>query len=232
MQIKVTRDHAAYLKTSVADGRSAKRRVPCQGIARIERPVIVAAAIYRAIARSLPASVRECALEQPCDGPRRPGDPGIVDVTAACGPLTITRAAMHELAVCQGMLAQVERVATAHGASGVTRILITVGPLSGIEAQLLERAFCVARAGTLADGATLEIEAAPVRVHCTACGAESDAAVNRLVCDACGDWRLQLLGGDELLLKRIELTGLELGERADETATSTQNMRALPAVCS
>lgn len=131
-------------------------------------------------------------------------------------------AAMHELALCQALLAEVERVATAHGASGVARIVITVGPLSGTEPALLDRAFSIARAGTPAEAATLEIEAAPVRVQCTNCGAEGEATVSRLSCEACGDWRVRLLGGDELLLKRVELSvdEPETGCREELAATS------------
>ena len=112
---------------------------------------------------------------------------------------------MHELSVCQGLLREVTRVAEAHGASRVTEILVAVGPLSGVEAPLLERAFTIARMGTVAEGAALRIEETPVRVRCEACGAESDARSNHLVCAGCGDWRVTLRSGDELLLKSLEL---------------------------
>ena len=42
-------------------------------------------------------------------------------------------------------------------------------------------------------------------VECLTCGEQTDASVNRLVCAACGDYRTQLVSGDELLLKSIEL---------------------------
>ena len=130
---------------------------------------------------------------------------------------------MHELALCQGLLAEVARVATAHRAAAVTRILVAVGPLSGVEAALLDRAFSVARAGTLANEATLEIEAAPIRVQCATCGAEGEATVNDLRCAACGDWRVRLLGGDELLLKRVELAVTADDERNAEPAAGAGN---------
>jgi hydrogenase nickel incorporation protein HypA/HybF len=43
-------------------------------------------------------------------------------------------------------------------------------------------------------------------VHCKDCGAESDAAPNRLLCAACGGWRTRLISGDEMLLANLELT--------------------------
>ena len=113
---------------------------------------------------------------------------------------------MHELSVCQALLDQVQRIAADHGADRVERILVRVGPLSGVEAALLRHAYPLAAAGTLAEHAVLDIEPAPVRVHCITCGAETDATPNRLLCGACGDWHTRLVSGDELLLANLELS--------------------------
>jgi len=112
---------------------------------------------------------------------------------------------MHELSVCQGMLGQVEAIARSHQASAVRRIRVQVGPLSGVEPRLLEQAFPLACAGTVAERAELVIERLPVRVHCETCGSDSDAAPNRLLCGSCGDWHTRLVSGDELLLASVEL---------------------------
>jgi len=112
---------------------------------------------------------------------------------------------MHELAVCQGLMTQVEQIARREHADRITRILLSIGPLSGVEATLLKDAFPIAAAGTVAEGAELVIEQTAVRVRCLSCGAESVAAANRLLCDACGDYRTQLLSGDEMLLTSLEL---------------------------
>ena len=112
---------------------------------------------------------------------------------------------MHELSVCQAMLSQVADVAARENASEVTRILIRIGPLSGVVAELLEQAFTIARGGTLAAQAELVTEPQPIRVRCSSCGSETEAGVNHLVCGECGDFRTQLISGDELLLVSIEM---------------------------
>lgn len=112
---------------------------------------------------------------------------------------------MHELAVCQGLMSQVEQIAERENAERVTRILLSVGPLSGVEPQLLADAFPIAAAGTLAERATLDIESQPIRVRCDSCGAETEAQANRLLCGACGDFRTHLVSGDEMLLMSLEL---------------------------
>ena len=112
---------------------------------------------------------------------------------------------MHELAVCQALIEQVEQVARAQHGQRVEYIEVSVGPLSGVEPQLLQQAFPLAAAGSLAEFAQLHIESLPVRVHCDSCDSDSDASANRLVCSHCGNWRTRLLSGDELLLTRIEI---------------------------
>ena len=112
---------------------------------------------------------------------------------------------MHELSVCQGLLRQVEKVAAEHEARAVARILLRVGALSGVEPDLLSHAFDIARMGTLAENATLEIEHGPVTVRCRQCGAGGEVPSNRLVCPHCGDWRVAVTGGEELLLMSLDL---------------------------
>lgn len=115
---------------------------------------------------------------------------------------------MHELAIAMGVIEEAGRVAAQHEAKAIEHILVRVGALSGVEPSLLERAFTVARAGTLADSAVLEIEAGGIRVTCTACGAEGEAMPDKIVCGCCGDWRVRVVAGEELLLLRVELAGV------------------------
>ena len=112
---------------------------------------------------------------------------------------------MHELAICQALMNQVESIAAERNARSVVSIVVGMGPLSGVEVQLLKHAYPVASAGTVAEGAELVIEDLPVRIRCTECGNESDALPNKLVCKVCGDWRTTLISGDELMLMRVEL---------------------------
>jgi len=121
---------------------------------------------------------------------------------------------MHELAVCQSMLGQIEMVAIENHATRVHRVKIQVGPLSGVEPQLLQQAFPIAVAGSIADQAVLEIELLPIRIECQRCGAESEATANKLVCGNCGHWQTRLLSGDEMLLTSVELDIADNGHSA------------------
>lgn len=112
---------------------------------------------------------------------------------------------MHELSICQALLDQVENVARDHGARRVSRVALRIGALSGIEPELLEHAFVVARAGGVAGEATLEIEMTEPVVRCSVCGATGVVAANRLLCPGCGDWRVDLIEGREMVLAQVAL---------------------------
>ena len=113
---------------------------------------------------------------------------------------------MHELSICQALMTQVEEIAAREQAASVDLIVLSIGPLAGVEPELLRHAFPVAAAGSVAEQAELVIETQPLRVHCTQCGKDSEVSPNRLLCAHCGDFRTQLVSGDEMLLRSLELT--------------------------
>ena len=112
---------------------------------------------------------------------------------------------MHELSVCMSLLDQVSAIAEERKARRVTRIELTVGPLSGIEIDLLESAWPIASAGTIAEDAAIVIEATPVVVSCSVCGERTSANSNRLVCGQCGAHQTRVVSGEEMILQRLEL---------------------------
>lgn len=112
---------------------------------------------------------------------------------------------MHELAVAQALVEQVESVIRQHHARSASLIRVRIGPLSGVVSELLGNAFPLAAAGTRMEHAVLDLVAAPITVRCETCGAQTEAAMNRLVCGACGDWHTRIVSGDELLLESVEL---------------------------
>jgi hydrogenase nickel incorporation protein HypA/HybF len=113
---------------------------------------------------------------------------------------------MHELAICQALLDQVEEVARAHCAKRVVSVSLRIGPLAGVEPTLIEQAFTIASAKTLVEGAQLVIERTAVRIECIHCGAQAEVRSNALTCSSCGSWQTRVLEGEDLLLMRVELS--------------------------
>jgi hydrogenase nickel incorporation protein HypA/HybF len=110
---------------------------------------------------------------------------------------------MHEYSIVSALLARVEAEARAHGAEAVHSIRVQIGELSGVERDLLEAAYELARERTLCQQAELEIVPVPARWVCTSCEAtiQKGAALQCPFCDV----PAHLAEGDEILLERVEM---------------------------
>lgn len=125
---------------------------------------------------------------------------------------------MHELNICRSLLSQASDIAHENGANWIGRLTVQIGPLGGVEAALLARAFEIARHEAGQDAAILEIEVLPLVVHCTRCGHECEVEANDLSCRECGDWKVRVVSGAEMILKSVEL----------DLPPDTAAMQALP----
>lgn len=109
---------------------------------------------------------------------------------------------MHELSIAEAVVA----VACDH-ASGrrVTSVELKVGHLRQVVPDALQFAFGLVTAGTCAEGAALEIEHVPPRVHCARCSFDSEPPEIPLACLACGSHDVDVVAGNELLVESLEV---------------------------
>ena len=112
---------------------------------------------------------------------------------------------MHELSLCDDLLGQVVAIAAKNNAQSVESITVQIGALSGVEPLLLDSAFSMIKAGTVAEDARLILQTEPVIVICRDCGARSEVAANRLLCNICHSHETTLVSGDELILASVAL---------------------------
>jgi len=116
---------------------------------------------------------------------------------------------MHELSICQQLVKQVEDIALQNQSFEIKKINLQIGPLSGVEASLLQHAFPFAAEHTLAKQAELIIEEVPIVVQCDQCGLKTHAQINNLTCSHCDNEKTHLISGDEMLLLSVELNTLQ-----------------------
>lgn len=109
---------------------------------------------------------------------------------------------MHEYAMVEALLEAARDHAEAAKAKSVRKLVVSVGTLAGLDAELFQLAFDTFRERTVCETATLEIASVPARWACGDCGATLSGP--RAVCDACGG-RPRLAGGDDVILSRIEM---------------------------
>ena len=115
---------------------------------------------------------------------------------------------MHEVGIMESALALVARHAAGHGDRRVSRVVLRIGALAGVEIESLRFAFSVVSRGTVAEGADFEIEEVPVAVYCHGCHLEFAVETGGFIftCPNCGDLCGEIRRGRELELSRIELT--------------------------
>lgn len=113
---------------------------------------------------------------------------------------------MHELSIVKALIEQVGSEVQRAGHTGrVSRLELTVGRLSGVNADAVRFAFELAAPGTVVEAAELCIAEPKARCACRACGesGEIDALVPE--CPACGSIDILIEGGHELVLETIDL---------------------------
>ena len=108
---------------------------------------------------------------------------------------------MHELAITESV---VSTVVDCVGGKIVTRVVLEIGVLSGVVPDALRFSFELCTAGTLLEGAVLEIVDVAGRARCRACGAEVELPDLIAVC-TCGGIDLELLSGNELRIREVEV---------------------------
>ncbi len=129
---------------------------------------------------------------------------------------------MHELSLVQGLFSQVKELAFQHQARKVTRVVVKIGPFSGVVMDSFTFAFEVLKKDEeLLHHAHLEIIRPGPRLCCSLCGREVDGEKEDLDfkgdifpgqffskgkrCPHCGKGSLYPSGGDEILLMQIEM---------------------------
>lgn len=112
---------------------------------------------------------------------------------------------MDEMVICKELLGHVAELARTYRASAARHVVVGVGPLAEVEPAHLMAAFSMLSPATVASGATLAVEAAPLRMRCGECGSERDQPPPERPCPECGQSRSVLWNADELQLKLVEL---------------------------
>ncbi len=112
---------------------------------------------------------------------------------------------MHEMALAESMLQIVEETARSNGASRVASIRLELGALSHVDRDALRFCFdAVTRDGPAA-GARLDIVTTPGEAWCMPCGARVPLAALGDPCPRCGGYQLQVVDGEQMQLKEIEI---------------------------
>jgi len=118
---------------------------------------------------------------------------------------TVTRPAMHEVALAKNLVDIIDKTAADHGARQVVSATLELGALSCVEPAALEFAYEIVSRGTAAEGSELRIRQMPVIVQCPTCNTRGPGDLEALGCPACGASPVRVLSGREMRLVSIDV---------------------------
>lgn len=112
---------------------------------------------------------------------------------------------MHEYSIVQSLLDSCEEHAKANEATQVTKVVVKIGILSGVEPDLLKVAFDTFKEQTLCEGAEFIINIQPIVIKCLTCQHESTLEKHEFYCPHCQGTDVNVLDGEDMFLMQLEM---------------------------
>ena len=112
---------------------------------------------------------------------------------------------MHEFSVVQSLMGLIEENARQNNAKSVSKVVVKIGKMSGIEPHLLKIAFDTFKEKTICENAELEMVLQEVIAYCEDCQREFVIKEHRFICPFCNGFNLQIKDGEDMYLMSIEM---------------------------
>ena len=110
---------------------------------------------------------------------------------------------MHEMAIAEMLMAQVQAVAAHDHAVKVEQVDVELGQLRQVVPEALELAFAVVSQSTVAGGAKLVLTEKNIVAHCRDCDLDFPAELGVLQCPQCKLTNVNIVDGDDIILRSV-----------------------------
>ena len=112
---------------------------------------------------------------------------------------------MHEYSIVQSLLNSCEENAKANNSTKVTKVVVKIGVMSGVEPDLLQSAFDTFKEATMCEDAQFIINIQKIVIQCHSCKKESTLEKNEYACPYCQSVELDVIDGEDMFLMSLEL---------------------------
>lgn len=112
---------------------------------------------------------------------------------------------MHEYSIVQALLDQCDEQAAAHNATKVTKIIVKIGVMAGIETQLLQTSFDTFKEDTICAEAEFIINLQQLKLECKECANIFEVDEVRYFCPKCESLSVKVLDGEDMYLMSLEM---------------------------
>ena len=112
---------------------------------------------------------------------------------------------MHEYSIVQSLLESCEEHVKENDASEVTKVIVKIGVLSGVEPALLQTAFDTFKEHTVCNDAKFIINHQKVVIECFHCNTTSTLEKNDFCCPSCQSVKIKVIDGEDMYLMSLEM---------------------------
>jgi len=109
---------------------------------------------------------------------------------------------MHELSVVQSMMKIIQKASRGRE---VTKLVVKIGKMSGIEPYFLKESFDFFKENTVCKNAEMQIIEVDIKIKCFECEGESKIEGFDFHCPLCGSEKTKIISGEEMHIEYIEV---------------------------
>lgn len=112
---------------------------------------------------------------------------------------------MHEYSIVQSLLESCEDHARANEAKKVTKVVVKIGVLSGVEPDLLKTAFDTFKEQTVCHDAEFIMNVQNIQILCNDCTTTSILEKHEFSCPKCQSINITVMDGEDMYLMSLEM---------------------------
>ncbi|MCD6258124.1 MAG: hydrogenase/urease nickel incorporation protein HypA [Helicobacteraceae bacterium] len=112
---------------------------------------------------------------------------------------------MHEYSIVQSLLNTCEEHAAQNEATKVTKVVVKIGVMSGVEPELLRTAFETFKEQTICDGCEFVMNIQAVVIECKSCFKKATLQKLEYMCPECQSVELDIIDGEDMYLMQLEM---------------------------
>ena len=112
---------------------------------------------------------------------------------------------MHEYSIVQALLTQCEEIAAANDATKITKVVVKIGVMSGVEPHLLEVAFNTFKESGVTEGSEFVMNIQPLTIECQKCQTRSELELRHYCCPHCESFDVTVVDGEDMFLMSLEM---------------------------
>ena len=112
---------------------------------------------------------------------------------------------MHEYSIVQSLIESCDEHAKSNNAIKVTKVVVKIGVMSGVEPHLLREAFELFKEDTICDGCEFVMNIQKVKIECLTCKEVNELEKNEYCCPTCKSIDIKIIDGEDMFLMQLEL---------------------------